>query len=176
MNKNILIGSIIAICILIGVSFTSVVGYRRVDTDVIVSPLFNIRSSRAIDEENKELSCEYVGKGDGINLLIPNRDDNTVLFQKFIERINTMDDKSIQKLFIITYQLNKDTIEEDYNVVIEPLATTLYTICVWFPGCIPYMIMAGVYALLFGLFLIFLKITGFTTDPGECYTEYLPCL
>ena len=58
MNKKILIGSIIAVTILIGVSFTSVVGYRSVASDVKASPLFNIRTSRAIDEEEKGLRCE----------------------------------------------------------------------------------------------------------------------
>jgi len=50
MNKKILLGSILSVAILILVSFTSVLGYNSVDSDVKASPLFNIRSSRAIDE------------------------------------------------------------------------------------------------------------------------------
>ena len=42
MNNKILSGSIIAVTVLIGVSFTSVVGYRSVASDVKVSPLFNM--------------------------------------------------------------------------------------------------------------------------------------
>ena len=71
MNKKILIGSILSVAILILVSFTSVVGYNSVDSDMKPSPLFNIRTSRAIDKESQDLSCEYVGKGEEINLLIP---------------------------------------------------------------------------------------------------------
>ena len=91
MNKKILIGSIIATAILIGVSFTSVIGYRSVDSCIRASPLFNIRSPRAIYEESEDLSCEYVRKGDGINLLIP---DRQLLFQTVFNRISKMDDKT----------------------------------------------------------------------------------
>jgi hypothetical protein len=42
MNKKILIDSIIAVEILVLVSFTSVVGYISVESDVKISPLFNI--------------------------------------------------------------------------------------------------------------------------------------
>ena len=51
MEKRILIGSIIAVVILILLSFTSAIGYRSIESDVKVSPLFNIRSSKAIGKE-----------------------------------------------------------------------------------------------------------------------------
>jgi len=53
MNKKILIGSIIAVAILVLVSFTGVVGYQTTKSSTIAraSPLFAVRSSRAIDEE-----------------------------------------------------------------------------------------------------------------------------
>ena len=86
MNNKILIGSIIAICILIGVSFTSVVGYNSVDSDVKPSPLFNIRSSRAIDEKSEGLSCAYVGKGEEIFLSIPKRNSRIEFIEKMIEK------------------------------------------------------------------------------------------
>ncbi len=69
MNNKILIGSIIAVAILIGVSFTSVVGYNSIESDKKLSPLFNIRTSRAVDKDSKDLSCEYVGKGEDTNNL-----------------------------------------------------------------------------------------------------------
>jgi hypothetical protein len=98
MNKKILIGVIIAITILIGVSFTSVVGYRSVESGVNASPLFNIRTNRAIDEEWEDLNCAYVGKGDVVNLLIPNRDDEKEKIRKIIEIIQKMDEESFNKL------------------------------------------------------------------------------
>ncbi len=91
MNKKILIGSIIAITVLIGVSFTSVIGYNSIKSSVKESPLFNIRSSRAIDKESDELSCAYVGKGNNINLLIPNRDNRIEVALKVMDKIRVMD-------------------------------------------------------------------------------------
>jgi len=95
MKKKILIGSIITVTILIGVSFTSVVGYRRGASDVKASPLFNIRSSRAIDEKSNELTSEYVGKGEEIDLIIPNRVDDIELLQEIVDSINNIDDGQI---------------------------------------------------------------------------------
>ncbi len=95
MNKKILIGSIIVIAILIGVSFTSVVGYRSVASDVKASPLFNIRSSRAIDEESGDLSCAYVGKGEDINIPILKRSPNGFLINRALNLIKKMDRDTI---------------------------------------------------------------------------------
>jgi hypothetical protein len=117
MNKKILIGSIIAVSVLIGVSFTSVVGYRSGASDMKASPLFNIRSSRAIDEENRDLSCEYVGKGDNINLLIPNRDSKLELIQKAIIRISKMDNTTFNRFIGIV--INRVPQELNINAVVS---------------------------------------------------------
>ncbi len=98
MCKKILIGSIIAVAILIGVSFTSVVGYRSVDSDVKASPLFNIRSSRAIDEENEDLSCEYIGKGEEINIPIPKRNHYGTPLTQVLNHIKRMDSNDVKRL------------------------------------------------------------------------------
>jgi len=105
MNKKILIGSIIAVTVLIGVSFTSVIGYRSGASDVKASPLFNIRTSRAIDEESEYLSCEYVGKGEDIALSIPTSDKRQVSFQKVIDRIREMDEATFKRFIglVINY-------------------------------------------------------------------------
>ena len=73
MNKKILIGCIIAVVILILVSFTGVVGYQTTKSSDVArtSPLFSIRSTRAIDKESKDLTCDYVGKGVENSLSIP---------------------------------------------------------------------------------------------------------
>ena len=99
MNKKLLIGSIIAVVILVMVSFTGVVGYQTTKSSTIAraSPLFSVRSSRAIDEESKELSCEYVGKGKPTLITIPKRDDKTALNQKVLEMICAMDDITFNK-------------------------------------------------------------------------------
>jgi len=186
MNKQILIGSIIAVAILIGVSFSSVVGYRSVASDVKASPLFNIRSSRAIDEESGDLSCEYVGMEDNINLLIPIRDNKAELTRKILERIKTMDDKTFNKLIssliydiknnnrfrnvnindVVTFFIQfKDNLEKnsiDYNT--NNGNFTLYdtpTLC-WFPGCV----MLWIYAIIYGFILMTVLTSCFACDPN----------
>ncbi|UCF11650.1 MAG: hypothetical protein JSW06_06265 [Thermoplasmatales archaeon] len=73
MNNKILLGSIVSVTILILVSFTSVIGYRSISFDVKVSPLFNIRSSKAIGKESKDIACDYVGKGEDIDINLSSR-------------------------------------------------------------------------------------------------------
>ena len=109
MDNKILISSLIAVVILIGVSFTSVVGYKSVASDVKASPLFNIRSSRAIDEESTILSCEYVGKGS--TLSFPKQDDRFILTHKFIDKISEMDEETFERFIaFIIYYLQKNNI------------------------------------------------------------------
>jgi len=159
MNKKILIGSIIAVAVLIGVSFTSVVGYRSVASNVKVSPLFNIRSGRAIDEESEELSCEYVGKGDGINIHLSSILKRTEQIQKVIEIIDKIDDKTYNNLVtqIINHLKNQEQMSEKeilvklqvlqhirvnkndikyYITKNNPIPKTQeYNTCFWYPGC-----------------------------------------
>jgi hypothetical protein len=106
MNKKILIGSIIALCILVCVSFTSVVGYRSMESGVNASPLFNIRTSRAINEKTSIQTCDYVGKGEDAGIPIPERNTTYVILSEVIQRINKMDEEDINKLidFIKAHQ------------------------------------------------------------------------
>ncbi len=124
MTKKILIGSIITICILVGVSFTSVVGYNSGASDVKASPLFNIRSSRAIDEENVELSCEYVGKGEEINIQLPKRNNKIELVQKMVDKIRQMNNKEFNKFVnLLINQLLRENIimNSDVNNLISEI-------------------------------------------------------
>ena len=116
MNNKILIGSIIAISILIGVSFTSVVGYRSLTSDVKASPLFTIRTSRAIDEESEELRCEYVGKGLPILISLPKRMPGYLIIQKLFYILSKIDKKSLQKDFQNKFTEN-ELISEIYNKI-----------------------------------------------------------
>ena len=99
MNKKILIGSIIAVAILVLVSFTGVVGYQTTKSSTIAkaSPLFTVRSSRAIDEESKDIACDYVGKGKEINLVIPNEDISKFSIKDLFDILNEMDDITYNK-------------------------------------------------------------------------------
>jgi len=110
MNNKILIGSIIAITVLIGTSFTSVVGYKSITSDVIASPLFNIRSSRAIDEKNNIVTSEYVGKDRILNISIPKRNFTMAIIGDAISKIKHMYKGEIDKLRdnIMNHNLYKD--------------------------------------------------------------------
>ncbi|UCD13904.1 MAG: hypothetical protein JSW60_00355 [Thermoplasmatales archaeon] len=122
MNKKILIGSIIAVAILVGVSFTSVVGYSGVKSNVKASPLFTVRTKRAIDEESRDLTCEYVGKREEITIPITTRNNRIAFVLKVIERIRGMDDGTFNKFvdFLINRQgkrIKEENIPEMINVL-----------------------------------------------------------
>jgi len=97
MNNKIFISSIIVVAVLIGVSFTSVVGYKSIDSDLKASPLFNIRSSRAIDEESEDLTSDYLKKGRDIKIHLPTRNNKVILLERFANIIKMMNDKSYDR-------------------------------------------------------------------------------
>jgi len=92
MKKKILVGSMIAIAMLIGASFTSVVGYKSVESDVKESPLFNARINSALKKDNKDFSCDYIGKSKVSVIFFPQRDKALFSFQKVVDGISNMDD------------------------------------------------------------------------------------
>ncbi|UCF11826.1 MAG: hypothetical protein JSW06_07195 [Thermoplasmatales archaeon] len=100
MNKKILLGSIIAVTILIGVSFTSVIGYDSVkSSSALNSPLFNVRTSRALDKESKDISTDYLGHGEETNIQLKGRIQRAEQVQKVVDIISKMDDRALIKYF-----------------------------------------------------------------------------
>ncbi|UCD13917.1 MAG: hypothetical protein JSW60_00430, partial [Thermoplasmatales archaeon] len=97
MNKKILIGSIIAVAILIGVSFTSVGGFQSVKPNVKASPLFTVRTNRAIDKESRDLTCDYIGKNKFTTIPFPTSNSRNALSQRIIDIISRMDDNRFDK-------------------------------------------------------------------------------
>jgi hypothetical protein len=161
MNKKILaIGSITACCIILLAGLSPVVGYQRIKTsDATDSPLFQVRTNRAIQHGVDSLSCEYVGKGDLWSF--PTRNSNLILIQKTINRFCQMDDIAFSRLtqLIINHayqdvRIDKDNIEEvittlellrtNPEMVKNYIDDSRYTVvfCVktsdgpWVPGCI----------------------------------------
>jgi len=141
MKKKILIGSIIAVVILVLVSFTGVFGYQTTKSFTIAraSPLFSIRTSRAIDKESKDLTCDYVGKGEEINIPLPKLDYRKELLHMFIEKIIRMDDTSFDKfigLAVISLQKEHNIKDEAINEIVmifeqlrnEPMKPVNYSI------------------------------------------------
>jgi len=184
MEKKILIGSLVAVAILVLVSFTGVVGYQttKSSTNAKASPLFTIRSSRAIDEESKDIVCDYVGKGQQSLINIPNRDDKKVLLQKILVKIQDIDDKELKRMSYLNLINDNELIEHPIiqhilsdDVTLEAndyTSSSFYTLCNWFPGCIPYMLLMIPLAALYIMFFLFLWKT-WTVEP--CLTYYVPC-
>jgi len=194
MNKKILIGSLVAVAILVLVSFTGVVGYQTTKSSTITraSPLFTVRSNRAIDVESKDLKCDYVGKGEDNFLSIPNRDGNIESLRKAIESIQKMDVKTFNKFIyfvihkalrenkfndvndyesiIALYQFrdNPDLYNKEYNIQGNTWQETP-TLC-WFPGCFLYYIIMFYYT-----YLTFSTVC--TLNPPFCTFNYqtYPC-
>ena len=187
MNKKILIGCIITVSILIGVSFTSVVGYESVDLDVNASPLFNIRASKILKRDNRELICRYIGKKNDINIFIPDKNNEIARIQKFIKIIQTMSNELYKQLVnfaILQIQKNDDYKEIKSVDIINELNTFrnyqefiisnkssisdintfrfdfIPTIC-WFPGCA----IVGLISFIF-LIIIFATIDPCTSTTG----------
>ena len=129
MNKKILIGgSLVAVAILILVSFTGVVGYQTTKSSTIAkaSPLFAVRSSRAIDEESKDFTCDYVGKELPTLFTFPKRDNREELVQKIINKIKIMDDKSFNRFVkIVIANINQNNKINDVEVSNEEIAVIL---------------------------------------------------
>ncbi|MBE3102502.1 MAG: hypothetical protein IMZ47_09590 [Firmicutes bacterium] len=125
MKTKILLGSIGAVAILILVSFTNVIGVQSTTSGSISnSPLFNIRTQKAINEGSKDtLTSNYLGKG--LNALpFPLRDNRTALIQKFIERIGRMDDKEFnrfQSLVISHFYEEKNNLKIDTTQLVTIL-------------------------------------------------------
>jgi len=96
-NKKIIIGlSIIACIVLVLASLSPVVGFHSVKSNsAISSPLFNVRTKRAINEESRDITSDYVGKGKLWSF--PIRDSRTVLVQKFINTIRTMNKNTFDR-------------------------------------------------------------------------------
>ena len=139
LNKKILIGSIIAVAILILVSFTGVVGYQTTKSSTIAkaSPLFTIRTSRAIDEDSEDIACDYIGKGEDNFLSIPKRDHGKILIQKVFNIIGRMDDRELKE-FIALINDNKFLDNNKYegeinNIIIGENNSKLFTLFNCFP-------------------------------------------
>jgi len=144
MNKSIekrilLFGSIITVSVLILVSFTSVVGFQSNSIfSVKSSPLFNIRTNKAIDDKKDSLNNNYIRKEEENTILLQIIDSNTVILQKLIDKISEMNDNTFNNFIKQIAQKkigkNKDTqetvkalvqIKEIYNE--EPINTDGFT-------------------------------------------------
>ena len=122
MEKRILLGSIIAVVILVLMSFTGVVGYQTTKSSTIAkaSPLFTVRTDRAIDKESIGFTCDYVGKGEEINIPIPKRNDTKIEIEKVLDILTKIDNKTFNN-FIKKIIRDKRVKDRDIQIITKAL-------------------------------------------------------
>jgi hypothetical protein len=117
MNKKIFIGSIFAVIILVVASLSPVIGFQTVKSNSNpVSPLFNIRTKRALGEESSDVvTCDYVGKGKASSISFPTRDNKIVLLQKLVHILSTLSDTMFGRFVSLFFNwlVAHDKIEEN---------------------------------------------------------------
>jgi len=119
-NKILAIGSIIACIIILLASLSPVVGYNTVHSSAIDSPLFAVRTKRAIDQESDSLTCEYVGKNIRNMIFLPRRSNQIEKLSRAIDAISKMNDESFNNIVgRIVYQ--KEFINIETTEVIQTL-------------------------------------------------------
>jgi hypothetical protein len=172
MDKKPLIGvSILAVVLLVMGSLSNVVGYQSVKSTVNDSPLFQTRTQRATNQQQKIITSQYLGIGRGNPLQFPIRDDITKQLKNAINIISKMDDKVFswfKELCLRRISQDKSLKDMNPNGIVtalymlktKPLSIInsfqnknnqdltsdgFHTICSWFPGCIPLTIMKAIF-------------------------------
>lgn len=184
MENNPQLGlSICAVVLLILGSLSNVVGYQSVTSPVNDSPLFISRTQRAINQQQNNITSQYLGKGkDSIPFSI--RDNTTSLMQQLINQIRGLDNNEYNKFIKHTicllisqgamkYSESKD-IENWFHTLRKKLGVSddsanldlgnytwrvTPTIC-WFPGC----------------FLLFIGVVFLLTLGFHCFPTQKICL
>jgi len=155
-----------------------------------------VRIKRAINEESKALTCEYIGKGK--LMPFPMRDDRTTSIQKVVDGISKMNkaefdrfiklvikhlqkddkikDENIPKLINVIRQL-RDNPELLKNYVFDWENDFIATIDEWFPGCLLllflYLLFGLLISLVFEIYSAIRRPTNCAFDP-KCPSAY-PC-
>ena len=123
-NKLLTIGSITAVVVLILAGLSPVVGFDSVRSSKINSPLFNLRTQRAIDKGQNIQTCTYLGIGRTTDILFPTRDNNSMMTWKIINSISTMSEEEFDKFIcLVTYKSNelKDEDTQELRVALHQL-------------------------------------------------------
>jgi hypothetical protein len=121
MNRKILIGtSICAVVLLVLASLTNVVGYQSVKSTMNDSPLFNVRTQKATNQQHNNIISKYLGKGT-YALTFPLRDNRTEQLKKAIDIISKMGDKTFAQFTELCIQKARqdNTLQglSDYQIV-----------------------------------------------------------
>ena len=92
-NKLLTFGSITVCVVLVLAGLSPVVGYNSVESGVKDSPLFHLRTQRAIDKGQNIQTCTYLGKGIATDILFPRQDSSAKMVQRVINRLRSMEEE-----------------------------------------------------------------------------------
>lgn len=160
MKKPLIGVSITAVVLLLLGSLTNVVGYQSVKSNALLdSPLFNVRTQKATNQQQKNVTTYFLGKGIGVPLQFPIRDAWNDLVKGALECINKMDEVKFDSFInrVIDLVQNKEK-NQDINIgqmiqklrqlkdnsirfgnygegTIENLTWRYSPTLCWFPGC-----------------------------------------
>jgi hypothetical protein len=115
-KKPLIVISICAVVLLVMGSLSNVVGFQSVKSTISDSPLFNMRTQRATNQQQNIFTSQYLGMGKESILKFSIRDNRTVLIQKIIEKIQKMSKKEfniLQNLFISLYYKKNNNMNND---------------------------------------------------------------
>jgi hypothetical protein len=124
-QKLLLCGSIIAVVVLVLAGLSPVVSFTTANSSAVSSPLFQVRTQRAVEQDSSGLNCAYIGQGD--TFLLPRRDSNIKKLQLVVERIQGMDDDTFNwfvEQVAYRYQIHRNEMKTSFNEMI----TVLYQI------------------------------------------------
>lgn len=125
MDKKILLVSSLSVAVIVILaSFTTVVGFQTIRSSSLrASPLFSIRTKRAVDEEQEISDSDYLGKGKSIPIVPTKEDSETSSLLVFINAITRMDDKTFNCFLnlIFSHLKDKPNIDDETINEIAPL-------------------------------------------------------
>jgi hypothetical protein len=96
-KKPLIIVSLCAVVLLVLGSLTNVVGYQSVKSTLNDSPLFNVRTQRATNQQQNTITSQYVGIGRESYLQFPIRDNKIEQLEKVIDILSNMDDTTFAR-------------------------------------------------------------------------------
>jgi len=116
-KKPLILVSICAVILLVLGSLSNVVGYQSVkSTTVNDSPLFNVRTQRATNQQQNTYTFQYLGKGKENLLQFSIMDDKTEKLKKALEIISEMDDETFEQFKELCIQkIKQDNTFSDVN-------------------------------------------------------------
>ncbi len=118
MKKKISFGGIIAVVLISLTSITPVISFQTDNTySTVVSPLYNIRTERAINRANQDaLLSNYIGKGKIVKIPFTFQ-TRVLIIGNIIQRIKQIDNGIFYKLLTYLLQENHDSDEIPAEIV-----------------------------------------------------------